>query len=118
MAQKSRREVRKAVHSRIRKHVRGTGERPRLCLYRSLKHIYVQLIDDDQGSTLAAASTLDKSLGVKGSNIAAAREVGKLIAARALDQGVKQIVFDRGGCRYHGMIQALAEAARESGLQF
>ncbi|MCS6806237.1 MAG: 50S ribosomal protein L18 [Acidobacteriota bacterium] len=118
MAQKSRRQMRQAVHARIRKRVRGTPERPRLCVYRSLKHIYVQLIDDERGNTLAAASTLDKSLGAKGSNMAAAREVGRLIAARALDQGITRIVFDRGGCRYHGVVKALADAARESGLQF
>ncbi|MBI3950474.1 MAG: 50S ribosomal protein L18 [Acidobacteria bacterium] len=118
MAKKSRREIRDAVHRRIRKKVKGTADRPRLCLYRSLKHIYAQLIADDQGSTLAAASTLDQSIGVKASNTAAAREVGKLIAARAMDQGIKQVIFDRGGYRYHGRVKALAEAARESGLQF
>lgn len=118
MAEKSRREMRQAVHARIRKRISGSPERPRLCVYRSLKHIYVQLIDDEHGKTLAAASTLDKSLGIKGSNVAAAREVGRLIAARAMDQGIRQIVFDRGGYRYHGAVKALAEAARESGLQF
>jgi large subunit ribosomal protein L18 len=118
MAKKSRRETRNAVHSRIRKTLKGSAERPRLCLFRSLKHIYVQLIDDGRGSTLAAASTLDKSIRVKVGNAAAAREVGKLIAARALDQGIKQVVFDRGGYRYHGCVKAMAEAARESGLQF
>ncbi len=118
MAKKSRREIRDAVHHRIRKQVKGTAARPRLCLYRSLHHIYAQIIDDGQGRTLAAASTLDQSIEGKGSNMTAAREVGKLIAARALDQGVKHIVFDRSGYRYHGCIKALAEAARESGLQF
>ncbi len=119
MARKSRREIRDAVHRRIRKKIRGTAERPRLCVYRSLKHIYAQVIDDERGHTLASASTLDKSIGAGyGGNVAAAREVGKLIAARALDQGIKRVVFDRGGYRYHGRVKALAEAARESGLEF
>jgi len=118
MAKKSRQEIRDAVHRRIRKKLKGTAQRPRLCVYRSLKHIYAQLIDDDQGSTVAAASTLDQSIGTAAGNAAAAREVGKLIAARALDQGIKQVLFDRGGYRYHGRVKALAEAARESGLQF
>lgn len=119
MARKSRQEMRQAVHRRIRKKVKGTIERPRLCVYRSLKHIYAQLIADDQGRTVASASTLDRSIrAISTNNMAAAREVGKLIAARALDQGITRVVFDRGGYRYHGRVKALAEAARESGLQF
>lgn len=119
MAKKSRQDIRDAVHRRIRRKLRGTAERPRLCVYRSLKHIYVQLVDDERGHTVAAASTLDHSLGAASAgDTAAAREVGKLIAARALDQGIKQVVFDRGGYRYHGRVKALADAARESGLQF
>jgi large subunit ribosomal protein L18 len=118
MAKKSRREVRDAVHRRIRKKIKGTAQRPRLCVYRSLNHIYAQLIDDDQGRTLAAASTLDQSIGTAGANTAAAQAVGKLIAARALDRGIKQILFDRGGYPYHGRIRALADAVRESGLEF
>jgi large subunit ribosomal protein L18 len=119
MAKKSRRDIRDAVHRRIRKKLRGTAERPRLCVYRSLKHIYVQLVDDERGRTVAAASTLDQSVGAaRASNTSAAREVGKLIAARAMDQGINQVVFDRGGYRYHGRVKALADAARESGLQF
>jgi len=112
--------MREAVHKRIRQKVRGTSERPRLSVYRSSNHIYAQIIDDDHGVTLAAASTLDKALngGRYGGNTAAAREVGKLIAARALEKGIKQVVFDRGGFRYHGRVKALAEAAREAGLEF
>jgi large subunit ribosomal protein L18 len=90
-----------------------------LSVYRSLNHIHAQLIDDDRGATLTAASTLDKAVsGRYGGNIAAAREVGKLIAARAMEKGIKQLVFDRGGVRYHGRVKALAEAAREAGLEF
>jgi large subunit ribosomal protein L18 len=119
MAKKTRREIRQAVHQRVRKAVKGTPARPRLCVFRSLKHIYTQVIDDVQGVTLAAASTQDQSIGAdRGSNVKAATAVGKLIAARALDKGIKQVVFDRGGYRYHGRIKALADAARESGLQF
>jgi large subunit ribosomal protein L18 len=119
MAKKTHREMRQAVHVRVRKQVKGTGQQPRLCVFRSLKHIYSQIIDDQQGVTLATASTLDKSIGAEyGGNVKAAREVGKLIAARALDKGIKRVVFDRGGYRYHGRIKALAEAARESGLEF
>ncbi len=119
---KTRREQRLAVHKRIRKKIRGTAERPRLAVFRSLRHIYAQIIDDERGITLVAASTLDRALrrnGMRyGGNVAAARAVGKLIAARALEKGIRRVVFDRGGFRYHGRVKALAEAAREAGLEF
>lgn len=108
-------------HLRIRKKVKGTPERPRLAVFRSEKHIYAQIIDDTKGHTLVSASTLDKELRQRLSktyNIEAAREVGKLIAQRALSLGIKTVVFDRGGFKYHGRIKALADAAREAGLQF
>ncbi len=119
MAKKSRADVRHAVHGRIRKNMSGTAERPRLSVYRSLNHIGVQLIDDANGHTLAAASTVEKSLrGNAGGNVAAAREIGKLIAERAKEKGIEQVVFDRGGYIYHGRVKGLAEAAREAGLKF
>uniref|UniRef100_A0A832MMW3 Large ribosomal subunit protein uL18 n=1 Tax=Pseudothermotoga hypogea TaxID=57487 RepID=A0A832MMW3_9THEM len=108
-------------HLRIRKKVKGTPERPRLAVFRSEKHIYAQIIDDTKGHTLVSASTLDKELRQRLSktyNTEAAREVGKLIAQRALSLGIKTVVFDRGGFKYHGRIKALADAAREAGLQF
>lgn len=119
MARASRHELRRAIHARIRKRLRGTGERPRLAVHRSLMNISAQVIDDDQGVTVAAATSLDKNVvGKYGGNIAAAREVGKLIAARALEQGIRRVVFDRGGYSYHGRVKALADAAREAGLEF
>lgn len=108
-------------HLRIRKKIKGTPERPRLAVFKSEKHIYAQIIDDTKGHTLVAASTLDKELRgklVKTYNVEAAREVGKLIAQRALSLGIKKVVFDRGGFKYHGRIKALADAAREAGLEF
>jgi large subunit ribosomal protein L18 len=117
----SRTEHRKRVHRRIRTRVAGTPERPRLTVYRSLHHLYAQVVDDRAGRTLAAASTLDTEARkqIKGSkNIAAAKVIGKLIAERAIAAGVRQVVFDRGGYKYHGRVQALAAAAREAGLQF
>ncbi|NMB97988.1 MAG: 50S ribosomal protein L18 [Clostridiaceae bacterium] len=108
-------------HLRIRKKIFGTSERPRLNVYRSLNHIYAQIINDTIGSTLVSASTLDPSLKGKianGGNKEAAREVGKLIATKALEKGIKQVVFDRGGYIYHGRIKELADAAREAGLEF
>lgn len=108
-------------HLRVRKKINGTTERPRLSVFRSSKHIYVQLIDDVQGVTLASASTLDKELveGLgNGGSVEAAKKVGELIAQRAKTKGVVKVVFDRGGYLYHGRIQALADAARESGLEF
>jgi large subunit ribosomal protein L18 len=117
MAQRSRADVRRAVHSRIRKKVRGTEERPRLAIFRSVNHIYAQVIDDDKGKTLATASTLEKELkGGSGGNIAAAERVGKAIAERAIAAGVSRVVFDRGGFLYHGRVKALSEAARQAGL--
>ena len=106
---------------RVRKKVKGTTERPRLCVYRSLKQIYVQLIDDTTGKTLASASTLSKTIkgSLKhGSNIEAAKKVGELIARHAKDKGISKVVFDRHGYKYHGRIKAVADAAREGGLEF
>lgn len=117
----SRNEQRMRRHLRVRKKVFGTAERPRLNVYRSEKHMYAQIINDELGVTLVAASTLDKELRDKisaGSNKKAAREVGKLIAKRALEKGITKVVFDRGGYIYHGRIQELAEGAREAGLDF
>ena len=117
MAQIDRAVIRRAVHRRIRRKVQGSGERPRLTIYRSLNHIYAQIIDDAQGRTLAAASTTEKDLrDATGGNIDAARRVGRAIAERAIGAGINQVVFDRGGYRYHGRVKALADAAREAGL--
>ncbi len=117
MAQKDRAEVRRAVHRRIRRKVAGSAERPRLAIYRSLNHIYAQVIDDAEGRTLAAASTTEKDLhGGTGGNVEAARRVGRAIAERALTAGISSVVFDRGGYVYHGRVKALADAAREAGL--
>ncbi len=112
---------RKKRHASIRKKIHGTPERPRLCVYKSEKHIYAQIIDDTVGHTLTSASTLDRELSGKLSktyNIDAAKEVGKLIAKRALAMGITQVVFDRGGFKFHGRVKALADAARETGLKF
>src|ERR671916_918000 len=117
MAQKDRATVRRAVHRRIRKKVLGTGGRPRLAIYRSLNHIYAQIIDDERGQTIASASTTEKDLrGGTGGNVEAARRVGRAIAERAAAAGITSVVFDRGGYRYHGRVKALADAAREAGL--
>jgi large subunit ribosomal protein L18 len=108
-------------HLRVRKKISGTTERPRLSVFRSSKHIYAQLIDDNSGVTLASASTVDKELSGQvdnGGNIESARKVGELIAKRAKEKGFDNVVFDRGGYLYHGRVQALADAAREAGLQF
>ena len=105
-------------HIRVRAKISGTAERPRLCVYRSNSNIYAQIIDDVKGVTLVQASTLDKEVKTKQANIEAATEVGKLIAARAIKAGIKTVVFDRGGYIYHGKVKALAEAAREAGLEF
>jgi len=141
MARSSKNDVRVRVHSRIRQRVRGTGERPRLAVFRSLSHIYAQVIDDRKGHTLAAASSGEKASGEKksdekksekasaekstekgktpnGGNVAGAVQVGKLIAERAKAQGVTKVVFDRGGYLYHGRVKALADAARKAGLEF
>ena len=112
-----RNEIRQRMHDRIRRKLSGTAERPRLNVYRSLNHIYAQVIDDQNGVTLAEASTM--SLKVKtGGNVAAAKEIGKAVAERAVEKGIKKVVFDRGGYLYHGRIKALADAAREAGLDF
>ena len=117
MANRNRPEVRTAIHRRIRRKVRGTTERPRLAVYRSLNHIYAQVIDDEKSRTLASASTTEKTLRTKtGGNIDAAKRVGQAIAERALAAGVEQVVFDRGGYLYHGRVKALTDAARTAGL--
>ncbi len=117
--QASRNELRLRIHTRLRKRLRGTAARPRLSVFRSLKHIYAQVIDDQAGRTLAAASSAEKNGPAKsGGNVAGAKEIGKLIAQRAREAGVKGVVFDRGGYLYHGRVKALAEAAREGGLEF
>lgn len=117
----SKQEARIRRHKRLRKKVSGTTERPRLSVFKSLDHIYAQIIDDTKGHTLVSASTVEKDLkGEKGnkSNIAMAQRIGKTLAERAVQAGVKKVVFDRGGSLYHGCIKALAEAARETGLEF
>ena len=114
-------DVRLRIHQRIRKNLSGTDSRPRLCVFRSNKHIYAQIIDDAKGATLTAASTLDadaKGQVKNGGNIAAAKAVGKIVAERALQKGISAVLFDRGGYIYHGRVKALAEAAREAGLKF
>jgi len=115
--QKQRNVVRQRVHTRIREKMSGTAERPRLNVYRSLNHLYTQLIDDAAGNTIISASTLAAKLKT-GGNVAAAKELGKLIAEKAQEKGIKKVVFDRGGYLYHGRIKALAESAREAGLEF
>ena len=118
MQRKSKDQVRTRIHKRLRQRVSGTTARPRLVVFRSLNHIYAQVIDDAQGHTLAAASSNEKN-GVKnGGNVAGAKIVGKLVAERARDKGVQAVVFDRGGYLYHGRVKALADAARAAGLQF
>jgi large subunit ribosomal protein L18 len=117
---RKRNDIRQRVHSRIRAKMTGSAERPRLNVYRSLNHIYTQIIDDATGATIASASTVAKK-GTEakvGGNVEAAKEIGKLIAQRAQEKGVKKVVFDRGGYLYHGRIKALADAAREAGLEF
>ncbi len=117
MGLKSRSDIRQGVHSRIRKKVRGSAERPRLAVFRSLNHIYAQVIDDRSGKTLATASTTEKTLGQKtGGNVEAAKVVGIAIAERAVAAGISSVVFDRGGYLYHGRVKALIDATREAGL--
>ena len=117
MANTSRATVREAIHRRIRRKVRGSGERPRLAVYRSLNHIYAQVVDDKLGRTIVSASTTEKELrGSTGGNLDAARRIGKAIAERALEKGISSVVFDRGGYLYHGRVKALTDAAREAGL--
>lgn len=107
------------MHVRIRKKVRGSAQRPRLAIFRSVSHIYAQLIDDNAGVTLCSAASVEKASGVKsGGNVEAAKTIGRLIAERAREKGIVNVVFDRGGYVYHGRVKSLAEAAREAGLQF
>ena len=117
ITQTKRNAIRQRIHDRIRRKMAGTGERPRLNVYRSLGHIYAQVIDDQRGETLASASTLSLKLKT-GGNVAAAKEIGKAVAEKALEKGVRKVVFDRGGYLYHGRIKALADAARQAGLEF
>src|SRR5260370_42648893 len=114
----SKNEIRERIHTRIRRKVRGTTERPRLAVFRSLCHIYAQVIDDSKGVTIASASSAEKSVSIDGGNVAGATAIGQALAERAKEKGIKLVVFDRGGYLYHGRIKALAEAAREAGLEF
>ena len=117
MGQKSRADIRRGVHSRIRKKVQGTADRPRLAVFRSVNHIYAQVIDDDSGKTLVTASTTEKTLvGKTGGNIDAAARVGAAIAERAQKAGISSVVYDRGGYVYHGRVKALLDATRTAGL--
>lgn len=110
--------TRQKRHRRERRRIIGTPERPRLNVFRSLSHIYAQVIDDSKGATLAAASSMDKGFEAYGGNVEAAKQVGKAVAKKALEKGIDTVVFDRGGYLYHGRVKALAEAAREGGLKF
>ena len=121
LTQHSKNQTRSHVHERIRKTLSGSAERPRLNVYRSLNHIYAQLIDDGDGKTIVFASSAEGAKGARkatGGNVAAAKDVGKRIAERAREKGINKVVFDRGGYLYHGRVKALADAAREAGLQF
>src|SRR5271170_4015663 len=117
MSRDSKNQIRLRIHTRIRRRVKGSSERPRLAVFRSVKHIYAQVIDDALGQTVASASSNEKS-AANGGNVAGAKAIGKLVAERAQDKGIKSVVFDRGGYHYHGRVKALAEAAREAGLEF
>jgi large subunit ribosomal protein L18 len=117
----AKRKLRLRRHLRVRKKISGTSDRPRLAIYRSEHHIYAQVIDDTQGRTLAAASTIDPTLRGEmkyGGNVEAAKAVGRLVATRAQEKGIRRVVFDRGGFAYHGRVAGLADAAREAGLEF
>jgi large subunit ribosomal protein L18 len=119
MIQKTKKnEIRERIHVRIRHRVRGTAERPRLAIFRSVANIYAQVIDDNQRRTLVSASSIEKGKRTNGGNVAAAKSIGKLVAERAREKGIQKVVFDRGGYIYHGRVKALAEAAREAGLEF
>jgi large subunit ribosomal protein L18 len=118
MAKESKNQIRQRIHERIRRRVAGTQERPRLAVFRSLNHIYAQVIDDGPGHTLVAASTTEKDLRGKGGNVEGAKLIGKTLAERAKSKGISRVVFDRGGYLYHGRVKALADAAREAGLEF
>jgi large subunit ribosomal protein L18 len=113
-----KKEIRSRIHARIRRKLRGTAERPRLAVFRSVAHIYAQVIDDAEGKTLVSASSVDKGAKTNGGNVAAAKAIGKTVAERAREKGIKSVVFDRGGYQYHGRVKALAEAARAAGLEF
>ena len=115
ITQNRRNAIRQRIHDRIRRKLAGTAERPRLNVYRSLNHIYAQVIDDQTGTTLASASSIKLKTG---GNVAAAKEIGKAVAEAGVEKGIKKVVFDRGGFLYHGRIKALADAAREAGLDF
>jgi large subunit ribosomal protein L18 len=117
MAKTSKDTIRRRIHERIRNRVKGSSDRPRLAVFRSVKHIYAQVIDDSLGQTVAAAASNEKN-GKNGGNLAGAKAIGKLVAERAQDKGIKSVVFDRGGYQYHGRVKALADAAREAGLKF
>ena len=118
VSKESRSEIRVKKHRRMRNRFSGTAERPRLAVFRSNNHMYAQIIDDTVGNTLVAASTLDKDVKTKHANKEAAKEVGNLIAKKAIEKNIKTVVFDRGGYIYHGVVKELAEAAREGGLEF
>jgi|SRR3954454_16388465 len=118
MPQINKQEIRVRIHKRIRKKISGSAERPRLAVFRSLKHIYAQVIDDRAGRTLVAASSNEKDKAANGGNVAGAKEIGRMIAERAKAHGITRVVFDRGGYLYHGRVKALADAAREGGLEF
>jgi len=113
-----KKEIRSRIHRRIRRKLSGTPQRPRLAVFRSVAHIYAQVIDDTEGKTIVSASSVDKGGKTNGGNVAAAKSIGKLVAERAREKGIKSVVFDRGGYQYHGRIKALADAAREGGLEF
>jgi len=118
MARESRNQIRTRIHKRIRSRVAGSAERPRLAIFRSLNHIYAQVIDDQQGHTVVAAASTEKDLRGKGGNVEGAKLIGKKVAERAKEKGISKVVFDRGGYLYHGRVKALADAAREAGLEF
>jgi large subunit ribosomal protein L18 len=117
MVRDSKDHIRRRIHTRIRRRVAGTAERPRLAVFRSLNHIYAQVIDDVKGHTVIAAASTEKN-GANGGNVAGAKAIGKLVAERAKEKGIQAVVFDRGGYLYHGRVKALAEAARKAGLEF
>ena len=113
-----KKEIRSRIHQRIRRKLQGTAERPRLAVFRSVAHIYAQIIDDSDGKTVVSASSVDKQNRTNGGNIAAAKAIGKAVAQQAKGKGITKVVFDRGGYQYHGRVKALAEAARAAGLEF
>ena len=113
-----KKQIRARIHKRIRRKLAGDPERPRLAVFRSVQHIYAQLIDDSRGHTLVSASSVDKGGKTNGGNLAAAKAIGKLVAERAKEKGITRVVFDRGGYQYHGRVKALADAARAAGLEF